>query len=75
MKLSQLKKAVEATKRFQTAARAATGEHAIRCLRHHGDKSDAYMERLDTCPKEQGALRRASLDLTRALADLRRTTP
>lgn len=72
MKLSNLKKAEEACERFQAAAKAAAGEHAVRCLKWHGDKSDAHMENLNTCPREQGALRRASLDLTRALADLRR---
>lgn len=75
MKLSKLKKAVEASERFQAAAKAAAGEHVTRFHRWHTNDPDAAMDNIDTCPKEQGALRRASLELTRALADLRRPTP
>ena len=74
MKLSNLKKAVEACERFQAAAKAAAGEHVSRCHRWRTcDPDDTGTDNMDTCPKEQGALRRASLDLTRALADLRRS--
>jgi len=42
---------------------------AIQAYRSHSHGTDAYY---DAGPKETGAARRASLDLTRALADLRK---
>lgn len=65
MKTEEIKKAVEEAKRFINAAE--------RCIeaRKKTYKSGDYEFTLNA-PKESGACRRASLDLTRQLAEMRR---
>lgn len=57
---------IEAT-RFLTAAKAL---RASRKLQSHVTRIDPY-QRSTRLPRESGTLRRASMDLTRKLADLR----
>ena len=65
MKTEEIKKAVKEAKRFIEAAE--------RCIeaRKQTYKSGDYEFNVAT-PKESGACRRASLDLTRQLAEMRR---
>ena len=60
MNHDSVKEAIEEAKRFLTAA--WTWQKAERC------KKEAY----HTVPKEAGACRRASMDLSRALSELRK---
>lgn len=60
MKLSNLEKTIEETKRFL--------ERAVLLQAAHNHPERQY---IDGNPIEQGAVRRASMDLTRALAKLR----
>lgn len=65
MKLSRLNTAITEAERFLERARAALGAH------NSIDSQEACS--LSTYnPRENGALRRSSMDLTRALADLRK---
>ena len=72
MKQKALEVALDAMERFKSAALRLQVAHAKanKDPETHRTPADFY-----GCPTEQGALRRASLDLTRALADLRRTAP
>lgn len=72
MKQKALDLAVEAMERFKSAAMRLQMAHAKANKDPETHRTPAAFY---GCPKEQGALRRASMDLTRALADLRRTTP
>lgn len=63
MKAADLETAIKEAERFLTRARDL--RHAARMSE---DKHDLFRN-----PKEQGAVRRSSLDLSRALADLRRS--
>lgn len=60
MNIGTVTKTVEEARRFLTAANAWTNAEAV--------KKQSYY----TNPKEAGALRRASMDLTRALAEMRK---
>jgi hypothetical protein len=60
MDMLKLKTAVEEAERFIKRA------EALQAVAKH-DRQAMY-----DCPLEQGAIKRASMDLTRALADLRR---
>ena len=60
MNLNTVSKAVEEAKRFIAAAEVFHKAET--------DKAKSYY----TNPKESGAVRRASMDLTRALADMRK---
>lgn len=70
MKHSHLDTAIAEAQRFIDRARtlkaACTPAEPVRKLAGLDD----YIQ--PNCPRESGALRRASMDLTRALADLRR---
>ena len=66
MRKTTLKKAVYEAKRFIETAEALQRLEAKR-IYAQGVNLPAY----NFCPKEQGAVKRASLDLTRKLADLR----
>ena len=55
--------AATAAQRFLNAADALRQAEAKDAVEHNG-----YVN----CPRERGALRRASMDLTRALAEMRR---
>ena len=60
----KLDAAVDEAKRFIARAKALPKPRPYDC--------NGYRLMRDYFPKEQGAIRRASMDLTRALADLRR---
>lgn len=69
MKLSKLNTAIAEAERFLDRARAAQSAHNERTSLEILD----LMTHLNAShPRENGALRRSSMDLTRALADLRR---
>ena len=68
MNTESLDKVHEALERFTTASLDLRKAHT-RNLDRETHRVPKYFS---GCPKEQGALRRASLDLSRALADLRR---
>lgn len=72
MNQNALDKTLDAMRQFETVALNLQVAHARvnKNPETHRTPKEFY-----GCPKEQGALRRASLDLTRALADLRRSTP
>lgn len=72
MKQKKLEIALEAMERFKSAAVNLQVAHVKRNKDPETHRTPEYFGNL---PKEQGALRRASMDLTRALADLRRTSP
>lgn len=59
MKYENIKKAAAEAKRFLSRVNAL-------------HDADCNVDRPWTCPKEMGAIRRASMDLTRALAEMRR---
>lgn len=79
MNHSELKTAITEAERFLARARALDAKHR---QDHPGQRADPVMklatggaplpEGLYTHPKHQGAVRRASMDLTRALAELRK---
>lgn len=60
MKRSTMNEAVAEAKRFVKLAEALLTIH-----------SENKYDGLNDCPREQGAAKRASMDLTRKLADLR----
>jgi hypothetical protein len=60
MKRTTLRQAVEEAKRFVERAETLMTKHPM-------NKYDSLYE----CPREQGDTKRASMDLTRKLADLR----
>ena len=64
MTKKQLKVAIEEAKRFQEKAKAAL---------KHLEELDSENDFTGYASKHTGAARRASLDLTRVLADLRRS--
>lgn len=69
MKLANLEKAIAEVERFLECASAAQAAHTKRTSL----ELLPHMDILNTSnPRENGALRRASMDLTRALADLRK---
>lgn len=72
MRQKQLEITLDAVERFKSAALNLQVAHAKRNKDPETHRTPEYFGNL---PKEQGAVRRASLDLTRALADLRRSTP
>ena len=63
MKIADLETAIKEAERFLTRARDLR-----RAAQRTEDTRSLYSN-----PKEQGAVRRSSLDLSRALADLRRS--
>lgn len=63
MKFADLETAIKEAERFLTRARELR-----RAAQRAEDTHSLYSN-----PKEQGAVRRSSLDLSRALADLRRS--
>lgn len=63
MKITDLEAAIKEAERFLTRARDLR-----RAAQRTEDTRSLYSN-----PKEQGAVRRSSLDLSRALADLRRS--
>mgnify|MGYP003440000088 FL=1 len=67
MDRKKLATAVAEAKRFIERAKALPEPTAYQSGGH------TFMN--DNFPKEQGAIKRASMDLTRALADLRRSQP
>ena len=67
MKTSTLIEAVAEARRFITKAEAALNKDTLSCLRIDSPKTSI----LNNNPRENGAVRRASMDLTRKLADLR----
>ena len=69
--LGKIDTAIAEAQRFISAAKRLKG---AKQTRHNECKkwSDYSTVENANCPREQGALRRASMDLTRALADLRR---
>jgi len=66
MRKENIKKAVADAKRFILLAQELEG--AIKDSAYKNGGETFYMG----CPKESGALRRASLDLTRSLAEMRK---
>jgi hypothetical protein len=67
MKIQHLNEAIEEAERFLARAKAAKQAHA-----NYSDEPDAELGAwLTHNPRENGAVRRASMDLTRALAQLR----
>lgn len=81
MKEASIKRAVEEAKRFIERAEAweaAAQESVAQYKKQEGhvihDATD-YRYKMDcqNLPREQGALKRASMDLTRALAELRKS--
>lgn len=71
MKHSNLDTAIAEAQRFLTRARRLKAVQPRRDAVRKLSGLDDYIDSIAT-PRESGALRRASLDLTRALADLRR---
>ncbi len=67
MEIATLIAAVAEAKRFITKAEAALNEDA----RNRDRTAYPNISSLTNNPRENGALRRASMDLTRKLADLR----
>lgn len=65
MKLSHLNTAIAEAERFLGRARTALGAH-------NAIDSKEARSLSNYNPRENGALRRSSMDLTRALADLRK---
>ena len=63
--IKKLNKTIVVLKRFVDAANEAKKELS-------GQESQTYCP--GSCPKQTGAVRRASMDLTRALAELRKPT-
>lgn len=61
----KIRETLKVCKRFVEAATAADKAFI--------DQVEAHPSYEPNCPKETGAVRRASLDLTRSLADLRRS--
>ena len=76
MKLEKLETAIAEAKRFLARAAAAKKAHNIAIKPMPGYEAAALQYPVDDLhaysPRENGALRRASMDLTRALADLRK---
>jgi len=70
MKRSQLDTVIAETHRFLARAKELKDKHIRRDPVTKLSSLDQYLDRGN--PRESGALRRASMDLTRALADLRR---
>jgi len=69
MDKKKIDKAVEEAKRFLDKVKELqTEQKKVVIYESYGEKH-TYTP---SCPKECGAVRRASMDLTRALADLRR---
>lgn len=73
MKIKNIDAAIAEAKRFIAHADALK---SAKKKRHEQYKGTPWGEHSTVdnahCPREQGALRRASMDLTRALADLRK---
>lgn len=71
MNLNKIDTAIAEAKRFIKTAEALK---AAKKSRHEECKKWTDHSTVENahCPREQGATRRASMDLTRALADLRR---
>lgn len=71
MNIEKIDGAIAEAQRFIKTAKALK---AAKQKRHEQYKKSWPHSTVDNahCPREQGALRRASMDLTRALADLRR---
>ena len=65
MQPDKIKRAAEEAQRFLKAVRALADREAA-------DKDAAATRRVGNGIKESGAVRRASLDLTRALAEMRK---
>ena len=76
MNLNRLNIAIAEAERFLERARVAKGAHseAIKPMPGYEREAERYpVKELSTSiAKERGALRRSSMDLTRALADLRK---
>ena len=76
MKLEKLATAIAEAERFLTRAHAAQEAHQKAIQPQPGYEHQARQYPVHDLhqfnPKENGALRRASMDLTRALADLRK---
>lgn len=74
MNLEKIDAAIAEAKRFIKTAEALK---SAKKKRHDKNKNTPWGEHSTVenahCPREQGALRRASMDLTRALADLRKS--
>lgn len=71
MTAAQLKETIAEARRFVNKAEALYG----RQKQHEADVRNPeleYWEWTHVSPKDSGAVRRASMDLTRSLADLRR---
>ena len=66
MRKTTLEKAIYEARRFIETAEALQSLDAVRSY-----DWDVNRPTYNFCPKEQGATKRASLDLTRKLADLR----
>jgi len=65
----KLKTAVEEAKRFLDRVKELQNEQKITVRYFVGEKEYTH---IPSCPKESGAVRRASMDLSRALAALRK---
>lgn len=73
MKIDTVTAAIQEAERFLQRARRAVAEHKAEAMLATNARppDNTY---LLAGPRETGALRRASMDLTRALADLRRAS-
>lgn len=73
MNIEKIDSAIAEAQRFISTAKRLKG---AKQTRHEQYKGTPWGEHSTVdnahCPREQGALRRASMDLTRALADLRK---
>lgn len=67
MNRAKLKIAIAEAERFLAKVKALPPPRRVN---HPGFEAGFYMH--DNHPREQGAIKRASMDLTRALADLRK---
>lgn len=76
MKLANLKTAMAEAERFITRAKSALAAHHVAVDPLPGYEEQARQHPVKDLhnynPRENGALRRASMDLTRALAELRK---
>jgi len=69
MDTKKLNVAIEEAKRFLERAKELQSEQKNTTTSEWAGKIHVHVP---SCPKESGAVRRASMDLTRVLADLRR---
>ena len=67
MRISRVKSAASEARRFLAAI-----ERLVKAWEEKDDRAYEHNQLYYSLPREQGAVRRASMDLTRALADLRR---